>query len=330
MPWKEDSLKKNLITGGAGFIGSHLAEELLRRQEKVTIIDNLSTGSIDNLKNIKTNPRFSYHIDTIMNEKLMKQLISECDTVYHMAAAVGVKYIIDNPLKSIQTNVRGTEIVLESASALRKKVILASTSEIYGKDRPGKRTFKEDDDRLLGSTKISRWSYSCTKALDEFLALAYNREKKLPIIIVRFFNTCGPRQSGRYGMVIPRFINQALTNKPITVYGDGAQTRSFCHVKDVVDALLSLNNNPKAIGEIFNIGNPEAITINSLANKIIKRSSSKSKIIYVPYEKAYVSGFEATRHRCPDITKIQRLTGFYPKYNINDILDSTIEYYLEQ
>lgn len=319
---------RNLITGGAGFIGSHLAEELLKRKKEVVVIDNLSTGSVDNIKDLKSDKRFSYHIDTIMNEKLMRRLIGKCDVVYHLAAAVGVKYIIDNTLESIHTNVKGTEMVLELASALgKKKVILASTSEIYGKDRPGKRIFKEDDDRLLGSTKISRWSYSCTKALDEFLALAYWREKKLPVVIVRLFNTCGPRQTGRYGMVIPRFIKQAITNRPITIYGDGKQTRSFCYVKDVVEALIMLKSNNKAVGEIFNIGNPEIISIKELAKKIIKLTGSVSKIDRIPYEKAYESGFEDMRHRCPDISKLRRFTGFSPKADINEILTNTIKYF---
>src|SRR3989338_8241873 len=226
---------RNLITGGAGFIGSHLAEALLKKGGEVIVIDNLSTGNINNISHLKRNPKFSYHIDTIMNEGLMKRLVKECDMVYHLAAAVGVKYIIDNPLESIHTNVRGTELILELANrAKNKKVFLASTSEIYGKDRPGKRIFKEDDDRVLGPTSISRWSYSCTKALDEFLALAHWREKALPVVIVRFFNTCGPRQSGRYGMVVPRFVKQALLGQPITIYGDGKQTRRFTYVSDAV------------------------------------------------------------------------------------------------
>ncbi len=321
---------RNLITGGAGFIGSHLAEELLRRKEEVAVIDDLSTGSMDNIGHLKSNPRFSYHIDTIMNRKLVKRLVGKCDTVYHLAAAVGVKYIIDNTLESIHTNVKGTEIVLESATdAGKKKVMVASTSEIYGKDRPGKRIFKEDDDRLLGSTTISRWSYSCTKALDEFLALAYWRERKLPIVIVRLFNTCGPRQTGRYGMVIPRFIKQALSGEPITVYGDGAQTRSFCYVKDVVKALMMVRDNRKAVGGIFNIGNPEIISIERLAKKIIGLTGSSSRIVHVPYARAYESGFEDMRHRSPDISKLRRLTGFAPRAGIDEILVNTIKYFKE-
>jgi UDP-glucose 4-epimerase len=319
---------RNLITGGAGFIGSHLAEELLCRGEVVTVIDNLSTGSMDNIAHLKKNPNFSCHIDTIMNGKLMKRLISECDIVYHMAAAVGVKYIIDNPLESIHTNVKGTEIVLELANAAgKKKVILASTSEIYGKDRPGKRSFSEDDDRLLGSTTISRWSYSCAKAMDEFLALAYWREKKLPVVIVRFFNTCGPRQTGRYGMVVPRFVKQALMNKPITIYGDGKQTRSFTYVSDAVRAIIGLAKKPEAVGEVFNIGNPRSVTIEELARKVKRLTGSKSNIAHVPYEKAYEKGFEDMRHRHPDITKIRKMIGFKPEVDLDEMLKHIIRYF---
>jgi len=319
---------KNLITGGAGFIGSHLAEELLRRKEEVVVIDNLSTGNMENIEHLKSNPKFSFHIDTIMNEVLMKRLIKDCDVVYHMAAAVGVKYIIDNPLESMQTNVKGTEIVLELANSLgKKKVIMASTSEIYGKDRPGKKVFKEDDDRVLGPTTISRWSYSCAKAMDEFLSLAYWREKKLPVVIVRFFNTVGPRQSGMYGMVVPRFVKHALLNQPITIYGDGKQTRSFTYVLDAVRAIIGLANNQKAIGEIFNIGNPKAISIQELAEKVKKLTGSNSPILHIPYEKAYEKGFEDMRHRAPDITKIKELIGFQPKVDLDEMLTNIIKYF---
>ncbi len=319
---------RSLITGGAGFIGSHLAEELLRRKQEVIIVDDISTGTMENINHLKANPGFFYHIDTIMNRNLMGRLIKKCDVIYHLAAAVGVEYIIDNPLESIQINVQGTEIILELANISgKKKVVLASTSEIYGKDRPGKRSFNEDDDRVLGPTTITRWSYSCTKAIDEFLALAYWREKKLPVIIVRFFNTCGPRQTGRYGMVIPRLIKQALLGQPLTIYGDGNQTRSFTYVKDVVKALIELSENKKSIGEIFNIGNPNAISINELAKKVLKLTKSKSKILHIPYEKAYEKGFEDMRHRCPDISKIKKLIGFSPKIDIDGILTQTIKYF---
>ncbi len=317
---------RNLITGGAGFIGSHLAEELIRRGEEVTVIDNLSTGSVKNIERLKKKPEFSYHIGTIMDSFLMKRLIEKSDIIYHMAAAVGVKYIIDNPLESIKTNVEGTEVVLGLANSLgRKKVILASTSEVYGKDRPGKRIFKEDDDRVLGSTTISRWSYSCTKALDEFLAFAYWREKRLPVVIVRFFNTCGLRQTGRYGMVVPRFIKQAVSGAPITIYGDGKQSRCFTDVRDTVRALILLSKNKRAVGDVFNVGNPDnKITINALAKKIKAMSGSRSKITKIPYAKAFKEGFEDMRHREPDISKLRSLTGFDPKIGTEEMIEGMI------
>jgi len=317
---------RNLITGGAGFIGSHLTEELLRRGEEVTVIDNLATGSMDNIAHLKSHPKFSYHINTIVNRRLMEKLIRRSDMVYHMAAAVGVKYIIDNPLESIRTNINGTEIVLDLAYSLgKKKVILASTSEIYGKNRPGKSTFSEDDDRVLGPTTTSRWSYSCTKAVDEFLALAYWHEKRMPVVIVRFFNTCGPRQTGRYGMVVPRFIKQALSGEPITIYDDGKQSRCFTDISDSVKAVMLLSRNPKAVGSIFNIGNPENnITINALAKKIKKMTGSGSAIKHISYNKAYKEGFEDMRHREPDISKLKRLTGFKPVVDIDDMLRGII------
>ncbi len=318
-------MKRVLITGGAGFIGSHLAETLLKKDNKVVIIDNLSTGRMENIKHLKDNKRFSYRIDTVMNKRLMKRLIENSDIIYHLAAAVGVKYIIDNPLESIKTNVTGTEIVLELANNLgKKKVILASTSEIYGKNMDGKVSFKENDNRTLGTTSIPRWSYSCTKALDEFLALAYCREKKLPVVIVRLFNTCGPRQTGEYGMVVPRFIKQALLNQPITVYGDGTQTRSFTYIDDVTKALIALAKHPRAVGEIFNIGNPDSISINELAEKIKRMANSSSRIVHIPYEKAYEKGFEDMKYRQPDVTKIKELTGFKPTYDIDKMLERII------
>ena len=314
-----------LITGGAGFIGSHLADKLLGEGNDVTVVDNLSTGSRNNIEHLKENKNFSFHLDTIMNEKLMEKLIKSCDIIFHLAAAVGVKFIIDNPLESLETNVRGTEVILELANALgKKKVIIASTSEIYGKNKDGQRMFKEDDDRVLGPTSITRWSYSCAKALDEFLALAYYREKKLPVVIVRFFNTCGPRQTGRYGMVVPRFVKQALLNQPITVYGDGKQTRSFTYVSDVIEALGALSVHTDAVGQIFNVGNSKPISIGELAEKIKVMTKSSSEILYIPYEKAYEKGFEDMRHRQPDITKIQKLIGFKPKVDMSQILENII------
>ncbi|OGW75377.1 MAG: nucleoside-diphosphate sugar epimerase [Omnitrophica bacterium RBG_13_46_9] len=317
-----------LITGGAGFIGSHLAETLVNKGKFVTVIDNLSTGSVENIIHLKKNKKFKFYLGSILNNKLMERLVSGCDIVYHLAAAVGVKYVIDNPMESIEINVKGTENVLEKANKLgKKKVIIASTSEIYGKDRPGIKSFKETDDRLLGTTTISRWSYSCSKALDEFLALAYFREKKLPITILRYFNTCGPRQTGRYGMVIPRFVKQALLNKQITVYGDGKQTRCFMHVKDAVRATIDLANSKVAVGEVYNIGNPQSISINDLAAKVIKMTKSISKIAHIPYEKAYEKGFEDMRHRKPDISKIKKLIGFKPQHIMDNILKDVINYY---
>ena len=317
-----------LITGGMGFIGSHLAEMLLKEGAKVSVIDDLSTGNMDNIATIKNHKNFTYVIDTILNEKIMEGLIKDADVIYHLAAAVGVKYIIDNPLKSLQVNIRGTEIVLELANTLgKKKVAITSTSEVYGKDRNGVYSFKEDDDRVLGSTKISRWSYSCTKALDEFLALAYYREKKLPVVIVRLFNTCGPRQSERYGMVLPRFVKQALLGQPITIFGDGKQTRSFTYIDDVVEAVIKLASEPKAEGEVFNIGNPKSISIEDIAKRVKRLTGSTSEIVYIPYEKAYEKGFEDMRHRQPDITKIRSLIGFEPKIDIDDIVKSIIVYF---
>jgi len=319
---------KVLITGGAGFIGSHLSEELLAQKNNVFIIDNLSTGSIENIEHLKHNRGFKYYIDTILNVKLMEKLIKDCDVVYHLAAAVGVKYVIDNPLESIKTNVWGTEIVLECANKFnKKKTLIASSSEVYGKNMDGYRAFKETDDRVEGTTTIPRWSYSCTKALDEFLGLAYWREKKLPVIIARLFNTCGPRQTGRYGMVLPRFVKQALSGRPITVYSDGTQTRCFTYVSDVVGALISLMDCKKSVGEIFNVGNPKYISINELAEKVKKITGSKSKIVHIPYEKAYEKGFEDMIHRQPDITKIKRFINFNPKVSLDEIIMKTVEYF---
>lgn len=316
-----------LITGGAGFIGSHLADKLLNRGNKVSIIDNLSTGKYSNIIHLIHQQDFNYTIDSILNRELMQKLIKEADQIYHLAAAVGVKYIIDNPLLSLRTNIVGTENVLEFANKYKKKVLIASTSEIYGKN--DSIPFKEEDDRLLGSTHISRWSYSSAKAIDEFLALAYYREKKLPVVIVRCFNTVGPRQTGQYGMVVPKFVKNALLNHPLEVYGDGKQTRCFCDVDDVTDGMIKLMETKKAEGEIFNIGNDKSIAIEELAKLIKKKTNSRSKIEYVDYEDAYEAGFEDMRHRQPDLSKIGKFTNYKPKYDLNHILDRIIGYFEE-
>lgn len=319
-------MAKVLITGGAGFIGSHLSEELLKRGEDVFVIDDLSTGSIENIEHLKSNPKFHYTIDTIKNEPLLAELVDRCDVVYHLAAAVGVKLIIESPVNTIETNIYGTELVLKCANKKKKKVMVASTSEVYGKNNNV--PFKEDYDVVLGSTKNGRWSYACSKAIDEFLAIAYWREKKLPVVVVRFFNTVGPRQTGRYGMVIPNFVKQALLGHPITVYGDGKQSRSFTYVGDVVKGITDLMNNPKAVGEVFNIGHGKEITISELAGLVKNIANSKSEIVYIPYDKAYEEGFEDMQRRSPDISRINKLIGYKPTMDIKEILEKVVEYFL--
>ncbi len=314
-----------LITGGAGFIGSHLAERLLSNGHKVSAVDNLSTGSLDNISSLMKDKNFSYHIDTIMNKKLMEGLVSECSHIYHLAAAVGVKLIMDRPIETLETNVNGTEIVLRLANKYKKKVLVASTSEIYGNHL--QHTLKEDDNRVMGSVRKRRWAYACSKTLDEFLAFAYYIEKKLPVIVARFFNTVGPRQTGAYGMVLPNFVQSALLNKPITVYGTGNQSRSFTYVSDVVGAVIKLMEHPKAVGDVFNIGSEEEITIKNLAKKVKKLASSESEIIYIPYEKAYGIGFEDMQRRTPNINKIKRLIGYKPTLNLDAITMKVIEYF---
>lgn len=318
---------KVLITGGAGFIGSHLAEALLERGEEVTVIDNLSTGSIDNVSHLDGQKRFRLVIGSILDESVLDELVGQCEVVYHLAASVGVKYVIENPLKSIQINIKGTENVLASANRQKCKVVLASTSEIYGKNTNG--PLNENADRILGATNISRWSYSATKAVDEFLALAYHREKQLPVVIARIFNTCGPRQTGQYGMVIPRFIKQALLGHNVTVYGDGSQTRCFCYVKDTVEGLIALASEPKAVGDVFNLGGDREISILELAKLIISLTASSSQIEFVPYEQAYEKGFEDIRRGMPDLRKIREVVGFEPKVQLEDALARTIEYFKE-
>jgi UDP-glucose 4-epimerase len=317
-----------LITGGAGFIGSHLAEALLNAGHEVDIIDNLSTGSIRNVEHLKARPKFKYVIDTITNEPLLAELIDRNDVIFHFAAAVGVKLIVEQPVHTIETNVHGTEVVLKHANKKKKLVFIASTSEVYGKnaDVP----FNEDANLVLGATVKHRWAYACSKAIDEFLALAYWKERDLPVIIVRFFNTVGPKQTGQYGMVLPNFVRQALAGEPITVFGDGTQSRSFTDVSDVVECLLNLMKEKKAIGEVFNIGNPEEVTILRLAELVKAQTGSASAIEFVAYDKAYEAGFEDMPRRVPDISKIHALVGFRPTVQLDEIIAKVIEYFRSQ
>ena len=317
-----------LITGGAGFIGSHLADALLAAGHQVSVIDNLSTGSIQNIEPLKAHAGFKYVVGDITNEPLLAELVDDCDVVFHLAAAVGVKLIVEEPVRTIETNVHGTEVVLKHANKKKKLVILASTSEVYGKstDVP----FHEDADLVLGPTTKHRWAYACSKAIDEFLALAYWKERKLPVVIVRFFNTVGPRQTGRYGMVIPNFVRQALAGQPITVHGDGSQTRSFCHVRDVVGALLRLMDEPRAVGEVFNVGNSQEISIMALAERVRALTASGSPIVTIPYDQAYESGFEDMPRRVPDLTKIHGLVGYEPRTDLDAILADVIDDFRRQ
>jgi UDP-glucose 4-epimerase len=314
-----------LITGGAGFIGSHLSEALLARGHDVLVLDNLSTGSIDNISHLKGTRGFEYFIDSVNNEPLLAELIDRSDVVFHLAAAVGVKLIVEQPVYTIETNVHGTEVVLKHANKKKKLVVLASTSEVYGKseDVP----FREESDLVLGPTPKHRWAYACSKAIDEFLALAYWKERKLPVIIVRFFNTVGPRQTGQYGMVIPNFVRQALAGEPITVFGDGKQSRSFTHVADVVTALLRLVKEPRAIGQVVNIGSAEEVSIEALAARVRELTGSSSIIKTIPYDEAYESGFEDMPRRVPDLSRIKALVGYEPKHTLDDILTEVIEYF---
>jgi UDP-glucose 4-epimerase len=319
-----------LITGGAGFIGSHLAEELLSRGDDVYIIDNLSTGSLKNIETIKNHERCHVVIDSVLNQGVVNELVGKCDRVCHLAAAVGVKLIMENPVETLETNVLGTEVVLRTANIFKRKVLITSTSEVYGKamDIQGDGgALVEESDLLLGPTCKRRWAYACSKALDEFLALAYYDEKGLPVIITRLFNTVGPRQIGRYGMVIPTFVQSALLGKPLPVFGSGNQSRSFTHVDDVVSAMIALMESPGAEGQIFNIGSSEEITINQLAERVIKLANSKSTIEHIPYERVYGKGFEDMERRYPDLTKVGRFIGYRPKRGIDDIIRSVIEYY---
>ncbi len=318
---------KVLITGGAGFIGSHLSERLLELGHEVFVIDNLWTGKLSNIAHVQKNERFHLVVDTILNESVMNELIFKVDHIYHLAAAVGVKIIMDHPVETLETNVKGTEVVLRLANRFKKKVFIASTSEVYGKHTDHK--LRESDNSVMGPTKKRRWAYACSKALDEFLALAYFDEKKLPVVIGRLFNTVGPRQTGQYGMVLPNFVQSALLGKAIYVYGDGNQTRSFAHVRDVVDAMIKLMEMPEAEGEVFNIGNDDEITINELAMKVKSIVGSNSPIEHIPYEAAYGPGFEDMERRCPDISKLRSWIGYEPRYNIDMIIQSVVDYFKE-
>jgi UDP-glucose 4-epimerase len=317
-----------LITGGAGFVGSHLAEALLERGDEVHVLDNLSTGSIDNIAHLKKHPRFHYVIDTVTNEPVLAELIDRCDTVVHLAAAVGVKLIVEAPVHTIETNVHGTEVVLKHANKKKKLVVIASTSEVYGKS--ANVPFAEDADLVLGPTQKHRWAYACSKMIDEFLALAYWKERKLPVIVIRLFNTVGPRQTGQYGMVIPTFVRQALAGQTITVFGDGTQARSFTYVGDVVRGMLALIDEPRAVGQVFNIGNGAEITIGALAERIRTLTGSQSEIVRIPYDQAYEAGFEDMPRRVPDITKINALVGYTPTVDLDEILARVIEYFRQQ
>jgi UDP-glucose 4-epimerase len=314
-----------LITGGSGFIGSHLSDAYISRGDEVFIVDDLSTGSIENIRHLKGNPRFHYTIDSVHNYPVLAELADQCDVIFHLAAAVGVKLIVESPVRTIETNVRGTEVVLSVANKKKKKVLIASTSEVYGLS--DQVPFREDGNLVMGATTKGRWSYACSKAIDEFLALAYWREKKLPTIVVRLFNTVGPRQTGQYGMVIPTLVKQALSGRPLTVYGTGQQTRCFASVVDVVGALVALMDHKDAVGQVFNIGSNEEVSIDKLAARILELTNSSSGIIHVPYAEAYEEGFEDMPRRVPDITKVNALIGFKPKTTLDGILKQVIEYF---
>ena len=318
---------KALITGGAGFVGSHLAEALLARGDEVQVLDNLSTGSIDNVEHLKGQRGFRYTIDSVMNEPVAAELIDRADVVFHLAAAVGVRLIVESPVNTIETNVHGTEMVLKLANKKKKKVFLASTSEVYGKSQAV--PFREDTDLVLGPTHKGRWSYACSKAIDEFLALAYHKEKRLPVVVFRLFNTVGPRQTGRYGMVIPNLVKQALLGHPLTVYGDGTQSRCFTYVSDVVGVLLKLADHEGAVGQVLNVGNDrEEVTISDLARRVKERTRSRSEIVKVPYDQAYEEGFEDMPRRVPDLSRLRALTGYEPRVHLDEILDRVIEYFM--
>src|SRR5688572_7752802 len=311
-----------LITGGAGFIGSHLAEALLADGHEVFALDDLSTGSIDNIAHLKGRPGFHYTIDTVFNDPLVAEMVDRADVIFHLAAAVGVKLIVEKPVHTIETNVHGTEVILRHASKKKKLVFIASTSEVYGKSVHV--PFREDADLVMGATTRHRWAYACSKALDEFLALAHWKETKQPVIVMRFFNTVGPRQTGQYGMVVPTFVRQALAGEQITVFGDGTQSRSFTYVGDVVEALLKLMVEPRAVGHVFNVGNTEEVTIAHLAGLIKKATGSLSTIVTIPYDQAYEAGFEDMPRRVPDLGKLHDLIGYEPKVALREIIERVI------
>jgi UDP-glucose 4-epimerase len=313
---------RTLITGGAGFIGSHLAQRLLERGEQVIVLDDLSTGTMENIDHLVGKPGFEYRIGSAIDVPLVTELVDRCDVTVHLAAAVGVRLIVERPVHTIETNVRATEVVLGAAAKKQKLVLVASTSEVYGKG--SKIPFEEQDDLTLGATVHSRWAYACSKALDEWLALAYWREKRVPVILARFFNTVGPRQTGRYGMVLPSFAAQALRGEPITVYGTGEQSRCFGHVRDAVEAVIKLLRTPAAIGEVFNIGSDEEVTINELARRVRAAAASESEIVLVPYSEAYAEGFEDMQRRVPDVRKLERAIGFRPRTPLATIIEDVV------
>lgn len=313
-----------LITGGAGFVGSHLAELLLAKGYQVTVIDDLSTGRLENVEHLRENPNFSVVVDSILNEIALDRVVSQADVIYHLAAAVGVQFIVENPIHTIETNLNGTQLVLETGLRYGTKVLIASTSEVYGKSPEDK--FKEDSDVLLGPTKNNRWAYAASKMMDEFHALAYHNQRKLPVVIFRLFNTIGPRQTGQYGMVVPRFVTQALKNEPITVYGDGEQRRSFTWVRDAVGAMSDLAEHPDAVGQVFNIGHIKDISIYELAELVRDLVGSSSAIIKIPYDKAYAAGFEDMSRRMPDISKIKALTSYAPSIELPEMILQIIDH----
>jgi len=314
---------KALITGGAGFIGSHLTERLLRDGQEVTVVDNLSTGSLKNIEGFGTKPKFNFVEGDVRDAELMEQLMERCDAVFHLAAAVGVKLIADRPVHTIETNIGGTEVVLETANKFGKKILIASSSEVYGKNEMV--PFREDDDIVLGSTTLSRWSYACSKAIDEFLGLAFYQQYGLGVVIGRFFNTIGPRQTGQYGMVVPRFVQRALRGEPLSIYGTGRQKRCFCYVQDLVDAVIGLMNCEEAAGKVYNIGSTEEIAIEELADKIIELTGSKSKKEFISYEKAYGRPIEDMMRRVPGLERVKETIGWEPKTNLSETLQIIIE-----